>query len=129
MLGSYIALGQGRRGDCLPIAGHPQGVPLRPNKKGGARRPSLETYCQTASENELQSHLDLTRYIDLALDIPETTLIESGRDVAELRMVEGIEGFRPELQLHPLGRVELAEQPEIHRNVGPRFIDWPKGLC
>lgn len=50
-------------------------------------------------EVELQPHLDLTRHIDLALDIAEIAVAERIGDAAELRVIEGVEGFCPDLQL------------------------------
>jgi hypothetical protein len=66
---------------------------LKGRKKGGAGRPSLEIYIQAASEIQFQGHMHFSGIVDLTHSLPEVASIPSGTDVAELRMVEGIERF------------------------------------
>src|SRR2546425_5584636 len=75
-----------------------------------------------ALEVDLLCHLDFTRRINLTLDVPETARIESRSKVAELRVVECVEAFHPELQPRTFAHLvqrDFLEQGES-RVVGSR---------
>ena len=49
-------------------------------------------------EEELPAELELTRIVSAGY-LPEVAVVASAVHLVELRMVEGVEGFRPELQV------------------------------
>src|SRR5271154_6634297 len=102
----------------MPDAGEKSGLAEKRPAHQTCRGPAESKYrtpsVRRGLERQLQSELDEARGVYGGVDRPKTASVDVAEWLTELRMVEEVEEFRPEIQTHIFPRqLELFDHGEV----------------